>query len=192
VEKLIVNFTPTGMIPTKKMTKHVPVSPEEIIEDVKIACSMGISMVHLHARDDVGESHYSKEIYKRIINGIRESYPYLVICVSTSGRVHTEFEMRSEVLHLIGDDKPDMASLTLSSLNFNKTASLNEPKLIQKLAKLMKERGIRPELEAFDSGMINYAKYLIHKNFLTPPYYILTFYWETLLVRKQICFPQGL
>jgi len=64
-----------------------------------------------------------------------------------------------------------MASLTLSSLNFNKQASINEPSMIIKLCEKMLERGIKPELEAFDSGMINYAKYLIQKELITPPYY---------------------
>ena len=53
-----------------------------------------------------------------------------------------------------------MGSLTLSSVNFNKQASLNAPDMIQALAREMKRRGVLPELEAFDSGMINYAKYL--------------------------------
>jgi len=171
MKKLIVNFTPTGMIPTKKMTKYIPLTPEEIIRDVKDAYSVGISMAHIHVRDENGNPHYSKELYKRVIAGIREFAPELVICASTSGRIHMEFEQRSNVLLLEGDLKPDMGSLTLSSLNFNKNASINEPELIKKLAGMMKERGIRPELEAFDSGMINYSKYLIKKELLTPPYY---------------------
>ncbi|MHC4326387.1 MAG: 3-keto-5-aminohexanoate cleavage protein, partial [Planctomycetota bacterium] len=48
---LIINFTPTGMIPTKEMTPHVPITAEEIIEDVHRAVDIGITMVHLHARD---------------------------------------------------------------------------------------------------------------------------------------------
>jgi uncharacterized protein (DUF849 family) len=64
-----------------------------------------------------------------------------------------------------------MASLTLSSLNFNQTASVNSPDTIQALAKKMLEKNIKPELEVFDVGMINYAKYLIKKGLLAPPYY---------------------
>ena len=64
-----------------------------------------------------------------------------------------------------------MASLTLSSLNFNRQASVNSPQMIQKLARKMQERGIKPELEAFDIGMINYAKYLQHKGLIEPPFY---------------------
>jgi uncharacterized protein (DUF849 family) len=64
-----------------------------------------------------------------------------------------------------------MGSLTLSSVNFNKQASVNEPGMIQALALRMKELGIVPELEAFDTGMINYARYLAKKSLISPPYY---------------------
>ncbi len=171
-EKLIIDFTPTGMIPIRSMTPHVPISITEIIEDVHSAWELGITKVHLHARDPLTESPaYKKEIYASIIEGIRKFAPSLVVCVSLSGRTFNKFEERSEALELEGYLKPDMGSLTLSSLNFNKIASINSPDMIMDLASKMTKLGIVPELEAFDSGMINYAKYLIKNGFLTPPYY---------------------
>ena len=170
--KLIINFTPTGMIPTKDMTPHVPVTANEIIEDVHKASEIGITMVHLHARDAItGKPTYEKEIYAEIIAGIRKYAPTLVLCVSLSGRDFKELEQRSDALFLDGDLKPDMGSLTLSSLNFNATASINSPQMVKDLARIMKERGIVPELEVFDAGMINYAKYLERKDLIQAPYY---------------------
>lgn len=169
---LIINFTPTGMIPTKEMTPHVPITTDEIIEDVRRAVDIGITMVHLHARDAAtGKSTYKAESYGEIIAGIRSFSKDLIVCVSLSGRDISEFEKRSEPLQLEGDLKPDMGSLTLSSLNFNRVASVNSPEMIQMLAKEMKSRGILAELEAFDTGMINYAKYLERKGMLEPPHY---------------------
>ena len=169
---LIVNFTPTGMIPTKEMTPHVPISAEEIVEDVRRAVDIGITMVHLHARDAAtGKSTYKAEVFGEIIAGIRSFSKDLVVCVSLSGRNIPEFEKRAEPLQLEGDLKPDMGSLTLSSLNFNRVASVNSPEMIQKLADEMKSRGILAELEAFDAGMINYGKYLERKGILEPPHY---------------------
>lgn len=171
-ENLIIDFTPTGMIPTRSLTRHVPISSSEIIEDVHSAWELGITKVHLHARDYQTENPtYKKEVYAEIIEGIRKFAPVLVICVSLSGRTFNKFEERSEALELEGFLKPDMGSLTLSSLNFNKIASINTPDMIQDLAEKMKKLGIVPELEAFDAGMINFAKYLIKKGLLTPPYY---------------------
>jgi 3-keto-5-aminohexanoate cleavage enzyme len=171
-DKLIINFAPTGMIPIKEMTPYVPISVSEIVEDVHEACEQGISMVHIHARDPhSGKPTYKAEIYGEIIGGIRKYSPQLIICVSLSGRDFTDFDKRAEPLELDADLKPDMGSLTLSSVNFNKQASVNEPEMIQALALRMKERGISPELEAFDIGMINYAHYLRKKSLISPPYY---------------------
>jgi uncharacterized protein (DUF849 family) len=169
---LIVNFTPTGMIPTKKMTCHAPITVSEIVENVHMACEIGITMVHLHARDEsTGEPTYKAKVYAEIIEGVRSFSKDLIIAVSTSGRTFKEFEKRAEPLRLQGNLKPDMGSLTLSSLNFNQVASMNPPDMILALAEEMKSRGILPELEAFDAGMINYAKYLIGKGFLEGPHY---------------------
>ena len=168
----ILNFTPTGMIPTKDMTPHVPVSVSEIVEDVLEAVEIGITMAHLHARDTVSaEPTYKKEVYAKIVEGVRKYAPELVICLSLSGRSFNELSQRCEPLMLEGDLKPDMGSLTLSSLNFNKTASMNAPDMIASLAGMMKQKGIVPELEAFDIGMINYAKYLKKKGLLEEPCY---------------------
>ena len=169
---LIVNFAPTGMIPTKEMTPHVPVSVAEIVEDVHQAVEIGISMVHLHARDEAtGEPTYRAEIYERIVAGIRSFSEDLIVCVSLSGRNFKEFAQRAEPLQLDGRVKPDMGSLTLSSLNFNNVASLNAPDMIMALAEEMQAREVLPELEAFDAGMINYARYLQKKGLLVPPFY---------------------
>ncbi|RKN81318.1 BKACE family enzyme [Ulvibacterium marinum] len=171
-ENLIINFTPTGMIPTKEMTEHVPVSVSEIVEDVHSANEMGITMVHLHAREPkTGVPTYKKELYAQIIEGIRRYAPELVICVSLSGRTFSKLEQRADPLFLKDSLKPDMGSLTLSSLNFNTIASTNSPKMIQDLAYTMRENGIVPELEVFDVGMVNYAKYLEKKELIKPPYY---------------------
>lgn len=170
--KFILNFTPTGMIPTKESTPMVAIKPAEIIEQVDEAACLGANMVHLHARDQETEQPtYKKEIYAEMIEGIRKKHKDLVICVSTSGRTYNEFEKRSECLELTGDLKPDFGSLTLSSVNFNKQASINSPQMIQDLAKKMLDNDIKPEFEVFDLGMVNYARYLIKKELVKPPYF---------------------
>jgi 3-keto-5-aminohexanoate cleavage enzyme len=165
--KLILNFTPTGMVPTKTMTQNVPIQINEIIEQVHEATEIGITLVHLHAREECGKPTWKKEIYGEIMDGIRHFCPDLVLCISLSGRNFNEFEKRSEALELL----PDMGSLTLSSLNFSQQASVNAPEMIQKLAQKMLDFGVHPELEVFDLGMIHYGQFLINKGFLKPPFY---------------------
>ena len=170
--KVIINLALTGMIPTKDMTPNVPVTPAEISNDVLQCSRYGVAIVHLHARGDNGQPTWLKDTYADIISRIREHDKDVVLTVSTSGRNWPEFEKRSQCLELKGDLKPDMASLTLRSLNFNKEASVNSPDTIKALASKMKENNIRPELEAFDIGMINYAKYLWRSGFIDPPFYM--------------------
>ena len=171
MNKLIVNFTPTGMVPTKAMTPLVPISVDEIVDDVLGCAVLGVSIVHIHARDDQGRPTPDPEVYSEILQRIRQERPDLILCVTTSGRTHPRVEDRSAALDLPGDGKPDMASLTLGSMNFARTASVNSPETIQALAQRMLDRGIRPELEVFEAGMINYGKYLMKKGLLESPGY---------------------
>ncbi len=170
-DKLIINLTPTGMLPMKANTPHVPVTTDEIVQDVRRCASLGASVVHLHARDSEELPTSRKEVFAEIIDGIRETCPDLILCVTTSGRSSPDIKDRAEVLSLDGDRKPDMASLTLGSLNFPNQASVNSPEIIRGLLGKMHESEIKPELEVFDLGMINYANYLIRKGMLRPPHY---------------------
>ena len=165
--KLIINYTPTGMVPTKEMSPLVPISIDEIVEDVLLANEIGITLVHLHAREEDGSPSYKKQIYSKIVDKIREFAPDLVICLSLSGRNFNEFSLRSEPIEIY----PDMGSLTLSSLNFTNQASINSPTMIMDLVMKMNDYGVHPELEVFDLGMINYSKYLIQKNRIAGPTY---------------------
>lgn len=170
-EPFVLNFAPTGMVPRRRDNPNVPISAEEIAAQVHEAWELGITVVHIHARDAVEEPSHDPERYADIIARIRSFAPELVICVSLSGRLKPDFESRAAPLQLEGELKPDMGSLTLSSLNFSRQASMNAPEMILGLATEMRRRGIVPELEAFDGGMVNYARYLIGKGIVTPPYY---------------------
>lgn len=162
-------LAPTGMVPTRAMTPYVPLTPKEIAADVAEAAEIGISSVHLHARDATGAPAWDRNIYAEIIEQVRSVAPDVVINVSTSGRTWSELEKRADVLALDGDLKPDMASLTLSSLNFLHGASVNAPDVIRGLARIMRDRGITPELEIFDLGMLNFARVLRKEGLLVGP-----------------------
>jgi uncharacterized protein (DUF849 family) len=166
---LIINAALTGMIPTKSDNPAVPVTPDEIAEDARRCFEAGAAIVHLHARDAEGRPTYRKEVYAEIIQAVRERSPEVIVCVSTSGRTFKTLEERAEVLELEGDVKPDLASLTLGSLNFPQQASVTNPQMIHDLAERMNQRGIVPELEVFDFGMADYAKFLLERDVLRRP-----------------------
>ena len=169
-DNFILSLCPTGIVPTREMSHHVPLTPEEVAMDVASCLALGVNMVHLHARNELGDNCNLPDTYARFIAAVRSVSEDVVICASCSGRIDPSLQARSAVLELQGDLRPDMASLTLGSMNFTRSASINSPDVIIGLAEKMQERGIRPELEIFDIGMMNFAHYLISKGYLEPPY----------------------
>lgn len=171
-DELIINLAPTGMVPARSDTPHVPLTPDEVAADVRRCRDAGASIVHLHPRDATGEPTQSPGRAAEFIGAVRAEVPDIVVCITTSGRRQPEFESRAAVLDLDGPVRPEMASLTLGSLNFPKQASVNAPETIQGLAARMRERGIVPEWEVFDFGMLDYAAYLRDRGLLGDPVYV--------------------
>ncbi|MEO8070027.1 MAG: 3-keto-5-aminohexanoate cleavage protein [Acidobacteriota bacterium] len=167
---LVVNVALTGMVGRRKDYPALPEQPDQIAADVAMCAALGASTFHVHARRLDGTPDYQRETYAATIRAVREVAADVVICVSTSGREFKTFAERSDALGLDGVLTPDLASLTLGSLNFPTQASVNEPEMIQRLAHEMRERGIVPELEIFDLGMLDYAHYLIGRGVLQPPF----------------------
>jgi 3-oxoadipate:acetyl-CoA acetyltransferase len=172
-DPLIINLAPTGAVADPVRNPHVPVSETDIVRDVVECASLGVAMTHLHVRDESGGPSSDPVLFRSLIRSVR-AHPQvagLVLCGSTSGRHGQTTKQRAAVLHLPPDDRPDMASLTLSSLNFGKGASINAPDTIRFLARTMLDQGIKPELEVFDLGMVHFAKALIREGLLLPPHF---------------------
>ena len=167
---LIINLALTGMVPRRKDNPNTPISPDEIAADVERCFKAGARVFHIHARAADEEPTYHCEVFAETIRKIKRTTPDAILCVTTSGRLYKSFEERGDCLNLSDEIKPELASLTLGSLNFPKQASINEPEMITKLAARMLERGIVPELEIFDFGMLDYAHYLIGRGLLKPPF----------------------
>lgn len=164
---LIINVALTGMVPTQKDNPNLPVTPKEIAEDIKRCYEAGATIFHVHARDEFGSPTWEGRVYKEIVLESKKLVPDAIICGSTSGRLWSDINLRSEVL----ESGIQMGSLTMGSLNFPTGASVNEPKTIIGLIGRMKEKGIKPEIEIFDMGMLDYAHYLIDKGILEGPHY---------------------
>jgi len=165
MEKLIITIAPTGSIPTKKNNPHVPISPDEIIQTGILCEKVGASIIHIHARNPVDETPSTDfQIFKEIYQGLKQE-TNLILQISTGGRAGMEYEKRSERLSL----KPEMASLTTGSVNFPSSVYTNSPDLICALAKDMKTYGIKPEIEVFDTGMIQNALDLVDQDIMNQP-----------------------
>lgn len=165
---LIVNLAPTGMVPTRETAPHVPLTTEEILADVAACAELGVSIVHVHARDGDGAPTHRADAFAPIVEGIRAIDPELIVCVTCSGRHVSALEARADVLSL----DVDMASLTLGSSNFLRQASVNAPEVIRGLAEEMRRRGILPELEVFEPGMVGFGRRLVEEGLLPERCYV--------------------
>ena len=164
MEKLIITVAPTGSIPKKKDTPHVPVTVEEIVTCALHCEDEGASIVHIHIRDEDENPSDDPRIFHEIVNRIRER-SNLIVQVSTGGRAGTDLESRIQRLQM----RPEMASLTTGSVNFPNSAYVNPPDLIEALAKEMYRLAIKPEMEVFDLSMINNAVTLADRKLANRP-----------------------
>lgn len=172
-QPLIINLAPTGAVADAAKNPNVPITPAAIIEDVTACAGEGVSVAHVHVRAEDGAPSCDPRLFARVFEGVRSSNSCAdtVLCASTSGRHGQTIAQRTAVLDLPADVRPDMASLTLGSVNFMTGPSVNAPDTIRVLLDHMNEAGVKPELEVFDVGMIEFAKVLIGEGRLQAPYY---------------------
>lgn len=127
----------------------------------------GASIIHLHARREDETPSFDPRDYRDLAASVREACDDAIVCVSLSGRHVSDIATRAAAL----ESHPEMASLTLGSMNFISGPSINSPETICELASRIYAAGAVPEMEAFEAGFIHYASYLIKKGVLRPPYY---------------------
>lgn len=166
---LVVNVALTGMVGSRERVPHLPLTAEEIVSDAERCYEAGAVVAHLHARDGSGRPEWRRGAYAEMIPEIRRRCPGIVICATTSGREEPDVDRRGDVLRLEGEARPDMASLTLGSLNFATGPSVSSIEAVEELARRMRDAGIRPELEVFDVGMAHLAHRLLDRGLVREP-----------------------
>ncbi len=162
-EKTIITVAPTGNIPTRDLNPNTPLTPKEIALDVYHCYLEGAAIAHIHARDEKGRPTTDPAVFREIIDRVREKCD-IIIQTSTGARGGST-EQRGDCIEL----RPEMASLSTGSSNFPSGVNYNPPDLIENLARRMRERAVKPELEIFDLSMIDNALYLLHKGLLKEP-----------------------
>jgi 3-keto-5-aminohexanoate cleavage enzyme len=164
MEKLIITAAITGAETTKEMNPNLPCSPEEQAEAALACWEAGASIVHLHVRDASNKPSQSLDLFKKVSELIRKKCD-LILQYSTGGAVGTPIGERIAPLKL----KPEMASLNAGSINFGDEVFENLPKDIEVLAKSMKDLGIKPEIEVYDLGMLEYGVSLVKSGLVSAP-----------------------
>lgn len=164
---VIIACAITGSRPGKAENPAVPVTPDEQIESTQAAYEAGASLVHIHVREDDGSPSFAADRFARVMEGVRKHCPGMIVQFSTGGR-GLSVEERGGMLSL----KPDMASLCTGSVNFPAHIYENPPVLIERLAGLMRDYGVRPEIEVFDLSMLYNAKALADIGLLPEPLHV--------------------
>lgn len=167
LKKLIICCALSGSLPTKEQNPHVPITPDEIVADALAVYKAGASIVHVHARDKNGKNCHDPEIFREIHTKLKAQAPELIVQLSTGGRAGQGFESRNACLY----SNPEMASLCTGSTNFPVGIYANEMELVVKLAEMMKERHVKPEIEVFDTSMVGAAIELEKMGLIRKPLY---------------------
>ena len=167
--KTIITVATTGAWPTKANNPNVPMTPEEIAEDVYACWKAGAAVAHLHMRDDEGKGTMDKEKFRKTVELLRANHPDcdIILNMTTSGDLNATEETRQTHLKEL---RPEMGSYDCGSMNWLHTSLfLNPPSFLEELGKNMQEWGVKPEIEAFDPGMIANAAYYLKKGVLKAP-----------------------
>ena len=154
----------TGPIATKADNPHLPTTPEEIAAAAKQAWEAGAAVVHVHLRDVAGKPTAELEIARRTVGLIRETCPAL-IQLSTGVGLNVPYEDRAKLVEV----RPRMATLNVCSMSFGSGEFRNPPDGVRRLAARMRELGVKPELEVYDTGHLDVALSLRDEGLLEEP-----------------------
>lgn len=148
-EPCIICCAITGSLPTKANNPAVPITVTEQVESTQAAFEAGATICHAHVRNDDQTPSSDPEKFARLKEGLEKHCPGLIVQFSTGGRSGAGKE-RGGMLPLA----PDMASLSVGSVNFPTRVYENSPQLVDWLAEEMIRYDIKPEIEAFDLSHI--------------------------------------
>jgi 3-keto-5-aminohexanoate cleavage enzyme len=164
VSSAVLTAALTGPIATKADNPNLPTSPEEIAASAREAYDAGAAVVHVHLRDSSGEPTADLDVAKRVVGLIEESCPALVQ-LSTGVGLVVPYEERERLV----EARPRMATLNVCSMSFGTGEFRNPPDGVRRLAARMRELGIKPELELYDTGHLDVALQLLAEDLLEEP-----------------------
>jgi len=152
MEKVIITAAITGSRITRDVAPHIPITPDEIVQSAIECWNAGAAIVHIHVRDPkTGLGTQDVDLFRQVVGPLRQKTD-LVLCLTTSGIPgrNLPIEERLRPLEL----EPELASFDAGSINLGGTVFINTPDFLEAAANKMKEKGVKPELEIFDMGMI--------------------------------------
>lgn len=167
MEKLIITVGITGSRITRQQTPYIPILPEEIAQSGIEAWRAGASLLHIHVRDPkTGLGTQDLSIFKEVVDRIR-SETDAILCLTTSGIPGRNLPVSERLQPL--SLQPELVSFDAGSINMGENVFLNPKEFLDALAKETLEKGIKPELEVFEVGMVYTCLKYLEKGMMKPP-----------------------
>lgn len=164
MDKLIITAALTGAEVSRAQQPALPITPEEIGIAAAECAQAGASIVHVHARQPDGTPTQDREVYRQIMAEVSKRCD-VIVQISTGGAVGMTPQERLAPVAL----QPEMATLSMGSVNFGGEVFVNHPADIETFARTMQALGVKMELEIFDSGMLSTAQRWLDKGVLPSP-----------------------
>lgn len=169
MKKTIITVATTGAWPKKANNPNVPMTPEEIAKDVYESWKAGAAVAHLHMRDENQDGTMDAKRFAKTVSILKEEYSDcdIILNFTTSGDLHATDETRQEHLEKL---RPEMCSYDAGTMNWmHNSLFVNHPKFLEELGLRTQKLDVKPEIEAFDPGMIGNAAYYLKKGILKAP-----------------------
>jgi uncharacterized protein (DUF849 family) len=182
--KVIITCAVTGNLTKPGDTPHLPITPSQIAFACLDAASAGAAVVHIHVRDPVtGAPSMELALYREVVRLIRAKNPDLILNLTTGpgGRFvpspdepkiaapGTTLVVPERRVEHIAALQPDICTLDLNTMNSGAEVVINTPSNVRRMAKIIREAGVRPEIELFDSGDIALMHDLLKDGTLSGP-----------------------
>jgi 3-dehydrocarnitine:acetyl-CoA trimethylamine transferase len=184
LDKIFITCAVTGNLTTPEQTPHLPITPEQIADACLGAAEAGAAIVHIHVREP-GSGKPSMELgyYRDVVERIRAQNTQLILNITTgpggrfvpspdepriaaAGTTLMVPEKRVEHIALL---RPEICTLDLNTMNSGKEVVINTPANVRRMAKVMRDAGVKPEIELFDSGDIALMRDLLKDGTLEGP-----------------------
>jgi uncharacterized protein (DUF849 family) len=184
--KVIVTCALTGAADTTGKSEHVPVTPEQIADNAIAAARAGASVVHIHVRDvETGQGSRDVALYREVVRLVRESDvdPVINLTAGMGGDLildpgeptkqlpGTDLVSGLERLAHVEELRPEICTIDCGSLNFGEGSQvyISTPDMLREGAERIKELGVKPEMEIFDTGNLWFANIMVEEGLIAPP-----------------------
>lgn len=184
LQKIVITCAITGNLTRPEQTPHLPITPKQIADSALEAAEAGAAIAHIHVRDpETGRPSMEIDLYREVLDRIRSKNTDLIINLTTgpggrfvpsqedpkvAGPGTTLMVPERRVDHIVAL-KPDICTLDLNTMNSGGQVVINTPENVRRMARVITEAGVKPEIELFDSGDIALLHDLVANGTLKGP-----------------------